>query len=141
MMARTQSRTCMPANELAFGFRCTRRTSFLALSMTRLAEGLGPITSLALDVVVAIVCKSRMEWIRRTLVIDVSSHRSPRCGPFWSARVLPNTCDHFECGVINLRHHRAYEASSQYSRKPKCGVVPRKKQHGHVSAIVSIIII
>jgi hypothetical protein len=33
--------TCMPANEVAFGFRCTRRTSLLELTTTRLAEGLG----------------------------------------------------------------------------------------------------
>lgn len=33
--------TCMPANEVAFGFRCTRSTSLLELTTTRLAEGLG----------------------------------------------------------------------------------------------------
>jgi hypothetical protein len=47
--------TCMPANEVAFGFRCTRRTSLLELTITRLAEGLRADGSLALDGVVTMV--------------------------------------------------------------------------------------
>ena len=47
--------TCMSANEVAFGFRCTRRTSLLELTTTRLAEGLGADGSLALEVLVTIV--------------------------------------------------------------------------------------
>ncbi len=50
----------MPANEVAFGFRCTRRTSLLELTTTRLAEGLRAIRSLALEVLVTMV-RDKME--------------------------------------------------------------------------------
>src|SRR6266404_5135472 len=68
----TQGRTCMPGKAFAFGFRRTRRTSFLELTTTRLAEGLGPDTSLALEGLVGIVRKIWVEWIRRVPLIDVS---------------------------------------------------------------------
>jgi hypothetical protein len=45
----------MPANEVAFGFRCTRRTSLLELTTTRLAEGRRADRSLALDELVTMV--------------------------------------------------------------------------------------
>lgn len=49
------SLTCMPANEVAFGFRCTRRTSLRELTTTRLAEGLRAEVSLAFGVLIAMV--------------------------------------------------------------------------------------
>src|SRR6266576_3459671 len=45
----------MPANEVEFGFRCTRRTSLLELTTTRLAEGLRADRSLALEELVTMV--------------------------------------------------------------------------------------
>ena len=45
----------MSANEVAFGFRRTRRTSLLGLTTIRLAEGLRADRSLALDALVTMV--------------------------------------------------------------------------------------
>ena len=53
--------TCIPANEVAFGFRCTRRTSLLELTTTRLAEYLKVDKSLPLDVLVTIVRDNETE--------------------------------------------------------------------------------
>jgi hypothetical protein len=57
----------MPANDVAFGFRCTRRTSLLKLTTTRLAEGLRADGSLALEVLVTIV-RDEVERSRNLLV-------------------------------------------------------------------------
>lgn len=64
----------MPANEVAFGFRCTRRTSFLELTMTRLAEGLRADWSLALDGLVTMV----RDEIERSRNLPVNMARSKR---------------------------------------------------------------
>lgn len=76
--------TCMPANEVAFGFRCTRRTSLLELTTTRLAEGLRADGSLALDELVTMV---RDEIERgRNLPVNMVRHQ---------LKGAKNTCDHF----------------------------------------------
>lgn len=53
--------TCIPANEVAFGFRWTRRTSLLELTTTRLAEDLRANESLALEAPVTILCENEVE--------------------------------------------------------------------------------
>lgn len=53
--------TCMPANEVVFGFRCTRRTSLLELMTTRLAEGLRANMSLALEVLLVTMVRDEIE--------------------------------------------------------------------------------
>ena len=55
------SLTCIPANEVAVGFRCTRRTSLLELTTTRLAEDLRADRSLPLEVLVIIVRDNETE--------------------------------------------------------------------------------
>lgn len=56
-----QSLTCIPANEVAVGFRCTRRTSLLELMTTRLAEDLRADISLPLEVLVIMVRDNETE--------------------------------------------------------------------------------
>ena len=70
----------MPANEVEFGFRCTRRTSLLELTTTRLAEGLRADSSLALDELVTMV-RDEIERGRNLLVNMVHRQR--------------HTCDHY----------------------------------------------
>ena len=69
--------TCMPANEVAFGFRCTRRTSLRELTTTRLAEGLGADESLAFEVLIGIV---RDEIERRDNLVNMVHPRHHEIG-------------------------------------------------------------
>jgi hypothetical protein len=62
--------TCIPANEVAFGFRWTRRTSLLELTTTRLAEDLGANESLPLEALVTILCENEIER-SKDLVADI----------------------------------------------------------------------
>ena len=74
--------TCMPANEVAFGFRCTSRTSLLGLTTTRLAEGLRACVSLALDELVTMVCD------------EIERGRNLRVNMVYATKGAKNTCDH-----------------------------------------------
>ena len=53
--------TCIPANEVAFGFRWTRRTSLLELTTTRLAEDLRADESLPLEALVTILRENEIK--------------------------------------------------------------------------------
>jgi hypothetical protein len=67
----------MPANEVAFGFRCTRRTSLLELTTTRLAEGLRADRSLAPDELVTMV-RDEIERSRNLPVNMGAPPKAPR---------------------------------------------------------------
>ena len=62
--------TCIPANEVAFGLRCTRRTSLLELMTTRLAEVLRVEESLPLEVLVTMVRDTKIER-SKDLVVNI----------------------------------------------------------------------
>jgi hypothetical protein len=69
----------------------------------RLAEGLGPNTSLVLEGLVAIDCKNRM-WARRALVIDTSprsvrAHAGAAAGPGPTRRTTESAGPWREDGV------------------------------------------
>lgn len=60
----------MSANEVAFGFLCTRRTSLLELTTTRLAEGLRADRSFALGELVVTMVLDGIER-SRNLPVDM----------------------------------------------------------------------
>jgi hypothetical protein len=67
--------TCIPANEVAFGFLCTRRTSLLELMITRLAEGLRTDEFLALEALATIVRVDETERDKNLAKKNMMRHR------------------------------------------------------------------